>query len=155
MSQPTLTTRRCSDISNVPELYNALYRITEGLVTSAKRDGHEEMFHALREATDTSFVLDEHGEWSIGEVPFDLFPLPREARQRYFADLLSMPETQELCAFLLDRGFVERPTAHDSDGNIVESPSEQSTRWATCMYGGVSAFIKRCLQSIPTLHFDP
>jgi len=103
------------------------------------------MFHALREATDTSFVLDEHGEWSIGEVPFDLFPLPREARRWDYTDLLSMPETQELCAFLLDRGFLE----------LVKIPSEKCMHWVTCMHGGVSAFIKRCLQSIPTLHFDP
>ena len=81
--------------------------------------------------------------------------MPPEARQRYFADLLSMPETHELCAILLDRGFVESPTAYDSEEDLVENPSEQNTRWATCMYGGLFEFIQRYLQSIPKLHFDP
>ena len=54
-------------MAKVPELYDGLYKVTENLINALKREKYEETWQYLREATQESFVVDDQGQWSIGE----------------------------------------------------------------------------------------
>lgn len=132
------------------ELYNTLYKVTETLIDVLKRDGHHERHRSLIEAKTKSYVLDEHGKWSIGEVPCEYLTPP-------FSDyyhILSMDETEKLFNILLTKGFIKHPKFVDSEGNPVEKPSKRDILWSGCLHGGVFSFIGQYLMRIQTLDFN-
>jgi hypothetical protein len=134
------------------ELYNTLYKVTEKLIDTLKRDGYHERHYPLIEAKMESFVLDEHGKWSIGEVPRENL---RPPASDYTDHILSMDETEKLFDILLAKGFIEHPKFVDSEGNPVEKPSKRNILWSGCLHGGVFSFIGQYLMRIPRLDFDP
>lgn len=92
-------------MAKVRKLYDALYKVTKNLINALQREEYEETWRDLREATDESFVLDEDGEWRIGQITlFHDFPL--HPRDLFMDHILSMDETEDLCTILVDGGFV-------------------------------------------------
>ncbi len=134
----------------IMELYNTLYKITEKLIDVLKREGYHEK-HPIKTR---SYLLDEHGNWSIGEVPYEhLGPIIKLTD--YIDYILSMDEIEKIFDILLSKGFIKYPKFVDSEGNPVENPSKRNILWSGCLHGGVFSLIGRYLDQIPTFDFYP
>ena len=81
----------------IPELYNALYKVTKDLIDILKRHGYcqSKLIEAVREKT---HILDEHGKWSVGEIRYKRLKPSIDC----YDYVLSMSETEELFNIFLN-----------------------------------------------------
>jgi len=142
------------------ELHDVLYSLMEKLIDTLKDDNdYREIYHSFTKNTIRTYVLNENGDWSIGEMPPRLvYHRSSYLRESDIDRISCMDETEKLSEIMLSHGFIKHTDLIHPEIRSVENLSKklQLTSLLYCGFwgGGLVSFIERYLGLIPKLDFD-
>lgn len=137
-------------MAEITILYDTLQDVTKKVVEFFN-ENLPEKYRSRKEEKINSYVINEQGNWSIGECLEKSSGIPHNQYNNY---ILSLDYSERLFEILLDKGFIKKPSFIDSENNPVENPTKEQNIWSGCLHGGVFTFIGNYLKKLPGLKFD-